>query len=675
MTGAGNPAGGLLTTTSIIAAGYKLHIYRSVPVTQETQYQQNDAFPAKTTEKALDKLTMIAQQHAAGIGRALQVPVADINPTTMLPKANDRANRVLGFDNKGDVRAINMTIGSVTSPVVDNYAMLRLIEKASAQDAFVLGANTAGDGRGGGKYRQDETDTTSDESLPYIVVAADGARWKLTGAIATGMNISAQQLLSSEPFGSPLPTDASFICAGATQSENQQFMAQFEFVSNKGTNPLGGNVTLYTAIRGYANSGGIWAFNNVAIAEAGFPYQSSNIFGQELNINNWAGDYNEMGAANSIGLMMNGLGYRNTCAMLISTATGAPLWYYGLRFQPNTVQQSTIQDLSSSVVSLDIRGTHRYGVDLGNAPPFTGGGIRIGYDQTRGQVVKGIVSGQGDFAPQPVIGCDADGHVTLGGTAVGSHFVAGHLQPIVDNTYFCGSASYRWASLWSANGTIQTSDPSLKTDIDALPITLPLVLNLKPSTWKWIDGGVLPEVVDYDEEYQVTETVTADELVIEMRDGVPTQVTRQTTREVPVFDYVQVVDENGEPVFQTIPAANEVRDPRSGAVLAPAQEAKTIPLTHPVPRMATRKAKRTEFVSHAGKRTHWGFLAPDVKAAFEALGIDFAGYVLDSEGVQHLRPDQLIPVLWKAFQEAYADIDARLKKLEDGAGSLTPSAA
>lgn len=86
VTGAGGQNGGTLTTANVEAAGSTLHIERLVALTQETQYQQNDAFPAKTTEKALDKLTMMVQQVSAVVGgglpnlsRALLLGVGDIN--------------------------------------------------------------------------------------------------------------------------------------------------------------------------------------------------------------------------------------------------------------------------------------------------------------------------------------------------------------------------------------------------------------------------------------------------------------------------------------------------------------------------------------------------------------------------------------------------------------------
>ena len=62
-----------------------------------------------------------------------------------------------------------------------------------------------------------------------------------------------------------------------------------------------------------------------------------------------------------------------------------------------------------------------------------------------------------------------------------------------------------------------------------------------------------------------------------------------------------------------------------------------------------------------GTRTHWGLVAQEVKAATDAAGVDFAGWVLtdknDPDSQQALRYDQFISPLIKAVQEQQAQID------------------
>ncbi|SOT39779.1 phage tail fiber domain-containing protein [Burkholderia cenocepacia] len=124
VSGAGNPSGGVVTTSTAYSSGNKLHLYRIVPVTQETQYQQNDAFPAKTTEKALDKLTMIAQQVNSilaygnpSLARALLLGRNDIN-------------------GQGAYRANGNRISNLGDPVLQQDATnVRYVQKLAADIA------------------------------------------------------------------------------------------------------------------------------------------------------------------------------------------------------------------------------------------------------------------------------------------------------------------------------------------------------------------------------------------------------------------------------------------------------------------------------------------------------------------------------------------------------------
>jgi hypothetical protein len=66
--------------------------------------------------------------------------------------------------------------------------------------------------------------------------------------------------------------------------------------------------------------------------------------------------------------------------------------------------------------------------------------------------------------------------------------------------------------------------------------------------------------------------------------------------------------------------------------------------------------------SHPGKRLHAGWLAQQVKAAFDAEGIDCAAWGLDNpadpESRQWLRPDELTALLWEAVRQTRAELNA-----------------
>jgi hypothetical protein len=83
-TGAGNVNGGTVRTAVAVPAASTLVIYREVPATQTTIYQEGGDFPAASHERALDKLTQIAQQNERKLGSALRLSeanqIGELNP-------------------------------------------------------------------------------------------------------------------------------------------------------------------------------------------------------------------------------------------------------------------------------------------------------------------------------------------------------------------------------------------------------------------------------------------------------------------------------------------------------------------------------------------------------------------------------------------------------------------
>ncbi|HWU70781.1 MAG TPA: hypothetical protein VN017_05450 [Pseudoxanthomonas sp.] len=62
VTGAGNEAGGSITTIPALPNGDTIFIERNVDAVQQTAYPPNSPFPAASHEQALDRLTMLIQQ-------------------------------------------------------------------------------------------------------------------------------------------------------------------------------------------------------------------------------------------------------------------------------------------------------------------------------------------------------------------------------------------------------------------------------------------------------------------------------------------------------------------------------------------------------------------------------------------------------------------------------------
>lgn len=111
------------------------------------------------------------------------------------------------------------------------------------------------------------------------------------------------------------------------------------------------------------------------------------------------------------------------------------------------------------------------------------------------------------------------GNVGIGTTAPTDKLtVAGIVAPSADNLYTLGKNGARWSAVWSANGTIQTSDARLKTNIAPLKYGLKEIMLMNPVSYNWISGSndglkigliaqeikqLVPEVVSGDENTEV----------------------------------------------------------------------------------------------------------------------------------------------------------------------------
>lgn len=121
LTGAGNDAGGTVTILGgAPPSGSRIVIYRAMELTQEVDYITGDPFPAETHERALDRLTMIAQQQQDAIDRSAKLSetstadadtlVANINS---LAAIEDDVSAVAAIDT--DVSAVAAIDSNVTT--------------------------------------------------------------------------------------------------------------------------------------------------------------------------------------------------------------------------------------------------------------------------------------------------------------------------------------------------------------------------------------------------------------------------------------------------------------------------------------------------------------------------------------------------------------------------------
>jgi hypothetical protein len=92
-----------------------------------------------------------------------------------------------------------------------------------------------------------------------------------------------------------------------------------------------------------------------------------------------------------------------------------------------------------------------------------------------------------------LLGADNLGFIT-GGTTALQIDASGNTLPGADNTFSLGSSSFRFTDVYAVNGTIQTSDSTMKTNIVPLKAGLDQVLLLKPVNYEWKTDPTTPKI-------------------------------------------------------------------------------------------------------------------------------------------------------------------------------------
>lgn len=170
-TGIDVPAG-TVTLTDFLEEDFRLVIYRSNNFLQEIDFANQRSYFLDKIEDSIDMLTIFTQQLFEAMGRSIQIAITEDGPV-ILPE-EDRANKVLGFDENGNPdyfvpttylqfateeeavlgivpdKAVSPKTLSRANLRVKSIAELRLYNGYSDTDkADVLGYHVSGDGGGG----------------------------------------------------------------------------------------------------------------------------------------------------------------------------------------------------------------------------------------------------------------------------------------------------------------------------------------------------------------------------------------------------------------------------------------------------------------------------------------------------------------------------------------------
>lgn len=185
---------------AVLPTGWKLTLYREVPVTQETDLP--DQYPFNQVEDIGDKLTMIAQDMKDVVARSLKVSVAtsaDID--TLLPwkagisfRINDDGTKLVAMENPESVLAENKAALEASKAARDEAkramstaataAANANVSAANAADSAELSQNSATDAarmadKAAG-YVSNVTvwDSTTEYKPPDVVMTSDGSTYR-----------------------------------------------------------------------------------------------------------------------------------------------------------------------------------------------------------------------------------------------------------------------------------------------------------------------------------------------------------------------------------------------------------------------------------------------------------------------------------------------------------------
>lgn len=221
VSGAGNPAGGTVTFGTAPASGVTVVIIRNVPLTQQTDYQANDPFPAESHETALDKLTMLAQQLQDGVDRSIKLSRTNtMTSTEFTVGAADRANKILAFDASGEI-AVTQEIGTYRGNWSSGTAFQQrdIIKDTSNANIYIcLVAHTSS----GAQPISTNTDSAKWALLVDAATATSSATAAATSASAasTSATNAATSATNASNSASAASTSATNAATSATNASN-----------------------------------------------------------------------------------------------------------------------------------------------------------------------------------------------------------------------------------------------------------------------------------------------------------------------------------------------------------------------------------------------------------------------------------------------------------------------
>jgi len=251
---------------------------------------------------------------------------------------------------------------------------------------------------------------------------------------------------------------------------------------------------------------------------------------------------------------------------------------------------------------------------------------------------------------------------------------SGNFHPGVDDSYDCGTASYRWDDIYATNTTIQTSDSRMKDNVETLDSTSLLILEgLRPVSFKWkdYDTTAITEIQQVQKTQTVQREVTREEITLIDGKYVKEIITETIDVEEPMFDEYPLYDSTGVQIYEMTDPGSPAQYDSTGAIIVEAVEPTYTPAVHRIPIMEDKVVEQFPARSKEFIRTHFGIIAQEFEQLITDLGLttdDVAAFVYDSESDRYaIRYTEFIPLLIKGYQTQQTkinELESRIQVLE-----------
>lgn len=173
-----------VTMASAPSSSYRVIRSREIAITQGQPYKTSQGFQGSNLESSLDKLTAAAQDIREELNRAIIYPLGeDGSFGRTLPSAASRANKIIAFDDDGDVIVSNNDLEDIEDSIdiSEQNAAAALASATAAATSATAASNSAAAAAASaaeGLYNKTIDLTFSDS--PYVPLASDeGALYKI----------------------------------------------------------------------------------------------------------------------------------------------------------------------------------------------------------------------------------------------------------------------------------------------------------------------------------------------------------------------------------------------------------------------------------------------------------------------------------------------------------------